>query len=261
MDVQRLKELRNKSGLTQQDVANTLGFTNQQRYNYYETGKREPDNDTLVQLANLFDVTTDFLLGVPDKINSETTQPKVSTVEIDVINRYRSLTSTSQATISNLLDHLHTLEHQPKEEFVHIVKQNVFDFPYATEESTIELPMPNGKASAGLGNYIFGDDVETIKVIVNDITRKADFLMEVDGWSMSPKFDSGDIVAVRDVPDIALGEIGVFVLNNDRFIKQRGDDGLISLNPDYDDIDVNEYDEVICLGKVIAKIDPEHIVD
>ena len=220
-------------------------------------------NNTKVALDDLQSICDELGVGLDYFTDREQQKEKPihKDDKSDVFGKYCQLSSKHRLMVDEIIGELHLLENQPKEEFVHVVKQNVFDFPYATEESTIELPMPNGKASAGLGNYIFGDDVETIKVIVNDITRKADFLMEVDGWSMSPKFDSGDIVAVRDVPDIALGEIGVFVLNNDRFIKQRGDDGLISLNPDYDDIDVNEYDEVICLGKVIAKIDPEHIVD
>jgi len=75
MDIKRLKALRKAKGYTQQDVANALGFTNQQRYNFYETGKREPDNNTLTQLASLFNVSTDYLLGKTEasKIKKEAT--------------------------------------------------------------------------------------------------------------------------------------------------------------------------------------------
>ncbi|WP_105101308.1 helix-turn-helix domain-containing protein [Microbulbifer pacificus] len=60
----RLKMLRTKRGLKQQDVAEILGIT-RQAYGYYESesNKREPDLETLVKLSKYFDVTVDYLLG------------------------------------------------------------------------------------------------------------------------------------------------------------------------------------------------------
>lgn len=58
----RLKMLRTKKGLSQQNMADFLGIT-RQGYGKYEDGKSEPDHQSLVKLANYFDVTTDYLLG------------------------------------------------------------------------------------------------------------------------------------------------------------------------------------------------------
>lgn len=60
-----MRILREKSGLTQAQLGEQLGFSNQ-RYNYYETGKREPDNATLIKIAEYFNVSTDYLLGATD---------------------------------------------------------------------------------------------------------------------------------------------------------------------------------------------------
>ncbi|WP_085524466.1 helix-turn-helix domain-containing protein [Tuberibacillus sp. Marseille-P3662] len=57
-----LQQLRTEKGLTRQDVADYLGKT-PQAYGYYEKGKREPNYDTLISLADLFDVSIDYLLG------------------------------------------------------------------------------------------------------------------------------------------------------------------------------------------------------
>lgn len=65
MDIARLKMLRKKHNLTQVDIANQLGF-NRQRYNFYETGRSEPDHDTLVKLAEMLETSTDYLLGHTD---------------------------------------------------------------------------------------------------------------------------------------------------------------------------------------------------
>ncbi|MGH2152919.1 helix-turn-helix domain-containing protein, partial [Enterococcus faecalis] len=58
----KIKDLRTEKKLTQQDVADYLGIT-RPAYTAYESGKRQPDFETLQKLATLFDVTTVFLLG------------------------------------------------------------------------------------------------------------------------------------------------------------------------------------------------------
>lgn len=57
----RLKYLRKKSKLTQQQIADTLGIK-RSTYARYETGDHEPDYRTLCQIANHFHVSTDFLI-------------------------------------------------------------------------------------------------------------------------------------------------------------------------------------------------------
>ena len=59
---QRLRELRERASLSQTDVAKYLKIT-RQAYNHYETGKRTPDPKAISELAMLFGVTTDYLLG------------------------------------------------------------------------------------------------------------------------------------------------------------------------------------------------------
>ncbi len=64
----RLKELRRERHLTQQNLADHLGITTR-TYQYYEseTDKaHRPDLETLVILADLFDVTLDYLVGRTD---------------------------------------------------------------------------------------------------------------------------------------------------------------------------------------------------
>lgn len=59
----RLKELRERKGLTQEDLAQKLNLT-QSTIAYYEGGKKLPTVDTLISLAKFFHVSTDFLLGL-----------------------------------------------------------------------------------------------------------------------------------------------------------------------------------------------------
>lgn len=59
---ERIKELRNKMGLTQAELAERSGFTPQTVSNW-EGGTREPDIDTLVKLSSLFSVSLDYLIS------------------------------------------------------------------------------------------------------------------------------------------------------------------------------------------------------
>lgn len=57
-----LIELRKLNRLTQRDVARHLGIS-QPSYTRYENGKSEPTIENLIKLADLFDVSIDYLCG------------------------------------------------------------------------------------------------------------------------------------------------------------------------------------------------------
>ena len=57
-----LIELRKLNHLTQRQVAERLGIA-QPSYIRYENGKAELTFENLVKIAEMFDVSTDFLLG------------------------------------------------------------------------------------------------------------------------------------------------------------------------------------------------------
>lgn len=59
---QRLKELRQKKGLTQQNIAD-LVHVNRVTYTNWEKGNREPNFETLLKLASILNTTTSYLLG------------------------------------------------------------------------------------------------------------------------------------------------------------------------------------------------------
>lgn len=59
---ERLQEARQQKHLTQKEVAAYLQMT-ERSYQHYEGNRRRPNYETLVILADLFEVTTDYLLG------------------------------------------------------------------------------------------------------------------------------------------------------------------------------------------------------
>ena len=61
-----LKELRLQAGMTQKDLAAKIGVT-KSVISYYELSERSPSPEVLIKLANIFRVTTDYLLGIDTK--------------------------------------------------------------------------------------------------------------------------------------------------------------------------------------------------
>lgn len=61
----RLAELRSKNKMTQQELADKIGVS-RGTIGMYEIGRRDPDTDTLVKIAKIFNVTIDYILGEAD---------------------------------------------------------------------------------------------------------------------------------------------------------------------------------------------------
>ena len=61
----RLRDLREDRDLTQQQLAEQLHIR-QNTYSQYENGRRQLPLDALIQLAQFYGVSTDYLLGLTD---------------------------------------------------------------------------------------------------------------------------------------------------------------------------------------------------
>ena len=79
-----LKQLRQKSGKTQKQIAQELNITDR-TYGHYETGKREPSIDTLIDIADYYQISLDILTGRYEARNTRNTiQIKQKPVGIQV---------------------------------------------------------------------------------------------------------------------------------------------------------------------------------
>lgn len=73
-----LRILRKKKGLSLKALGEILGLS-ESTVSLYESGKRQPDNNTLIKIANFFDVSTDYLLGISNNSakNADATNEKL----------------------------------------------------------------------------------------------------------------------------------------------------------------------------------------
>lgn len=77
----KLKSLRLEKKLTQKQVADRIGLAIS-AVSSYESGSRYPSYEVLVQLARIFHVTTDYLLGMTDKRSIDVTGLDDSEIEL-----------------------------------------------------------------------------------------------------------------------------------------------------------------------------------
>ena len=110
-------------------------------------------------------------------------------------------------------------------------------------------------ASAGIGNFLDGDNFTEIEV-GEEVPETADFGIRISGDSMEPRFVNGQIVWVEQTQQVSDGEIGIFFLDGNAYCKKLQDTtdsiSLISLNPKYAPITITENSSFHIFGRVIG---------
>lgn len=121
--------------------------------------------------------------------------------------------------------------------------RDLLDTEYERCGNTLRKPIFNfrrlseNKVSAGTGFDLNDPDQwRSVDVVDTPEARKADFAVKVEGASMEPDYHNGDIVYISLASEVPLGQVGLFIQNGKGYIKEAGEDRLISRNPEYDDI-------------------------
>ena len=132
----------------------------------------------------------------------------------------------------------------------------------------VQVNVYDQPAAAGLGNYLDEPACHVEQYPPEVIPSQTDFGVVISGDSMEPKIHDGGTVFVQSAPSIEPGKIGVFVLNGQAYCKKlaidhdRREIRLVSLNPAYTDIIVNEdLDAFRTLGRVLGQWTPGHRQD
>lgn len=110
--------------------------------------------------------------------------------------------------------------------------------------------------SAGNGEPADDDKSELIR-LVKMPPRGTSFVTPVFGDSMEPTYCDGDLVFVRAQPDIYNGQIGIFFMDGQMWLKELGDGVLLSHNPKYPPRPMT--DDVRCQGLVLGVCDENYL--
>lgn len=113
-----MKKIRESLQLTQVKVANDLKLS-RQVYNFYENGKRNPDMQTLIKIADYYGVSIDYLLGRTNVIKPENID------ENDLLAKLNTADSETKASVEQFLNYLlYEKERKNKEKNDNNAKKN-----------------------------------------------------------------------------------------------------------------------------------------
>ena len=244
----RIKEAREHLGLTQNELAELVGVTGSAITNY-EKETSHPKEPIMYKLFDALQVDASYLFQ--DVVNVSKKNNDITIAEYEHIKKYRSLDDYGKELVSLVLD--------KESERVSASPENGLSLPVIVEtdisQKIISLPYYRFQASAGNGIYQIGDTViDRLYLKKTELSSKATFIMKVSGESMAPDYHDDDLVMVSQTEPVNVGDVGIFIKNGDAFIKERGEQELISRNPEFANIPVNDSDNVVCLGKVLGVV-------
>ena len=224
-------------GITQASLSDKTGIPVSTLSGYFAQ-RSTPNAGTIQKIAEALGVNKSDL----DPRYRDSSLISVETSDINKI--YNALTPDRQQNVYNYANH------QLEEQNNNVVKLS--DYTDNVEHTETVY----GAVSAGTGQYL--DHEQPEQVVVRGSAPEHDFAVKVVGNSMEPTFNDGQIVYVNrlvDESEIRNNQFVIAEVNGDAFIKKLSfsDDyvKLISLNPNYDDIIIHDYDDFLIRGIVV----------
>ena len=254
--VDRIKALVDKKGLSIAALERNTGLSNGIIKKWK---KQSPSCDKIITIANYLNTSLEYLVLGTAVTNG------LALDEQQLLDYYNRLDKMEKGMVLGKAETLAELaaERAAKERVAEQSK-NKIAAPAADERPNDEpeddekdeefyIDLCSLPASAGTGVQLDEGYTEPMQIKHTYIAERANYAVRVSGDSMETEYSDGDIVLVETCPDVAVGEIGIFIVNDQGYIKQRGEDRLISLNPEYDDVFIQEGDVVSCRGRVLGK--------
>lgn len=244
-----LKKCRNNSKMSVKQISDILtqkGYKASESTIYsWENGNSQPTPGALLIMCQEYGVSDILSTFGYDGYNDDGSI-QLNLQEIELIEKYRTLDQRGQATVSYILNR--EAEHMAQLE----------QAPATVVEASDSVPAGRvlqyfHSVSAGAGEVLF-DDVYTERITVPDRPqyRRVAYAVKVSGHSMEPLYHDKDILLVEPTCEISVGEIGIFNVNGQAYVKKLGKGKLISLNKGYDDIPLTE--ESLCMGRVVDSL-------
>lgn len=245
---ERLTQLRKENGYaTRKSFAEKLNIPETTLRNY-ETDEREAGHTFLKQMSDFFNVSCDYLLGLTD-VTEKTDSYILKQSEYERIKKYRFISEHSPdgtKFVDTVLDREYFMAERLKQ-----TTSTIIEMPNADESG--RLIEYYRSVSAGTGQIIF-DDVYSDRIMIpNDLKyRRVAYAVKVNGHSMEPTYSDGDMLLIEPTCEVDIGEIGIFNVGGQAFVKKLGHGELISLNKEYENVTLTE--ESSCMGRVVNKL-------
>ena len=227
----RLKEARLAKNLKQEELAELIGAKSPSAVSTWEVGKAKPDCVTLLRICEVLHISPNQLLGFNVNVDTPTSN------EWAILHKYRDIDEIGKDAVTAVLDAEYRRVVKPKK--ARLLKLDFYNYP----------------ASAGTGNFLETETPD--EIVVNECAEAeaADYVIPISGDSMEPTYHDGDKVFVEKCDSVEIGEIGIFIVNGEAYIKELGNKCLISHNEAYKPIKLGSSDSIYCCGRVLGVVE------
>ena len=227
---EKIKEARLAQHLNQEELAERIG-SKYRSVSTWENGTAKPDYPTLIRLCEVLKTSPNHLLGFDLNVDTP------SLAEWAILHKYRDIDEIGKDAVSAVLDAEYRRVVKPKK--ARLLKIDFYNYP----------------ASAGTGNFLETERPDEILVKECSEAEDADYVIPISGDSMEPTYHDGDKVFVEKCDSVEIGEIGIFIVNGEAYIKELGNKCLISHNEAYKPIKLGSSDSIYCCGRVLGVVE------
>lgn len=239
----RIRKLRESRNMTQTELSEILGMKTYTTVSKWEKNENFPKGKDLKKLAEIFNVTSDYLLGLSDtklgKITTQNEHPEILTI-------YNQLEEPKQEKVLSYAKD--QLEEQESSNII-----SIFD---KTQDDDYITDYVEGLVAAGHGTFQEDNLHMEVKLRAEDVPEDYDTIAKVAGDSMEPMIEDNDLLFIRGTNQLDINDIGIFQINGKNFVKKlkrdyNGGWYLQSLNNSYEEIHLSEDDDIRTIGKVV----------
>lgn len=242
--------MRKKSGMNLDEISEKSGVPKGTLSKITAGITKAPPLETMRKLVYSMGYTLDDLdkgLEVSDNFSKD---------EKDHIKKYRLLDPIGRNAVDAVLDAEYK-RYEEKQAALQALQSRKTDIEAGEEIAVFLLPYYLHPSSAGTGEYSDGDEFEELTMTKRP-PRGASYVVRVHGKSMEPTYHDGDKVFVRAGAEVSPGQIGIFNMGGEQYIKELGNGTLISHNPEYRPIQISEGTQT--QGLVLGICDESYFV-
>ena len=240
-----IKELRKSKKLTQKNLAELTGFK-QNTISNHENGNRQLDETDIRVYAEALGVSPQYLFDSAKPSSIEVT-PTPTTSQIQTI--YDQLHQLRREKVLTYAESQLKEQKNEEETKKNEVSENIIrldDYRQTTHRRV------TGVVSAGSGSMQDDDLDMEVSFYEDEIPDDYDAIAYVVGNSMEPKIKNGDYLFIKNTPQVDFNTIGIFQVDGANYVKKLRQGYLESLNPDYEDIHLDENNDIRTIGEVVS---------
>lgn len=230
----------------------TKGYISMLEKNEHPKSKKPivPSYDTIEKIAKGMQISTEDLINMLDddqEIQINATPAILSKSPIQSI--YDQLEPNGQRKVVTYAEKLRDEQEKQRKTKINEVSENIIrldDYRQTTYRRV------TGVVSAGSGSMQDDDLDMEVSFYEDEIPDDYDAIAYVVGNSMEPKIKNGDYLFIKNTPQVDYNTIGIFQVDGANYVKKLRQGYLESLNPDYEDIHLDESNDIRIIGEVVS---------